>query len=137
MAVLIDSSVLIEAERGRLDIERHVAMRTDERFAISVVSASELLHGVHRAASPAIAARRSEYAEAIISRFPIVTIDLPTARMHALVLARLRSAGVTVGSHDLWLAATCLAHGLAIVTADAREFMRVPDLVVEVWSPTT
>jgi len=30
MAVLIDASILIEAERGRLQLEPHVAARQDE-----------------------------------------------------------------------------------------------------------
>jgi tRNA(fMet)-specific endonuclease VapC len=38
-----------------------------------------------------------------------------------------------IGAHDLWLAATCLARGLTTVTANVREFTRVPGLVVEVW----
>jgi hypothetical protein len=32
MAVLIDASILIESERGRLDLERHVAQRQQEEF---------------------------------------------------------------------------------------------------------
>jgi tRNA(fMet)-specific endonuclease VapC len=36
-----------------------------------------------------------------------------------------------IGPHDLWLAATCIAHGLTMVTANAREFDRVPGLAVE------
>jgi predicted nucleic acid-binding protein len=134
MALLIDSSILIEAERGGLDIERYVAASRNERFFISVISASELLHGVHQAGSPEIAARRAAYVEAVVSRFPVLTIDLPTARTHARIWAQLRSTGSVIGAHDLWLAATCLAHGLAILTANVREFRRVPDLHVEVWA---
>ena len=49
MAVLIDASILIEAERGRLQLESHVARRQDDEAFLSVITASELLHGVHRA----------------------------------------------------------------------------------------
>ena len=45
MAVFIDASILIEAERGRLDLEQHVAQRQEEEFFLSVITASELLHG--------------------------------------------------------------------------------------------
>lgn len=48
MAVLIDTSILIEHERGRLDLERHLLPRREEAFFLSVVTASELLHGVHQ-----------------------------------------------------------------------------------------
>ena len=48
MAVLIDASILIEAERGRLKLEPHVERHGEEEAFLSVVTASELLHGVHR-----------------------------------------------------------------------------------------
>ena len=44
MAVLIDASILIEAERGRLGLAQHVAQRQEEEFFLSVITASELLH---------------------------------------------------------------------------------------------
>lgn len=42
--------------------------------------------------------------------------------------------GQLIGAHDLWLAATCLSRGLTMVTANTREFDRVPGLLVETWS---
>ena len=51
---MIDASILIEAERGRLDLEPYVAQRQDEEFFLSVITASELLHGVHRAVRPEV-----------------------------------------------------------------------------------
>jgi predicted nucleic acid-binding protein len=38
-----------------------------------------------------------------------------------------------IGAHDLWLAASCGAHGLKMVTANVREFAPVPGLQVESW----
>jgi tRNA(fMet)-specific endonuclease VapC len=134
MAVLIDASILIEAERGRLHLEPHVARHEDEETFLSVITASELLHGVHRAAQPDIRAKRSAFVEGILERFPVLPVDLAAARAHARLWAELRQAGTMVGPHDLWLAATCVAHGLTMVTANAREFERVAGLDVEVWS---
>lgn len=133
MAVLIDASILIEYERGRLDLERHLSQRQQEEFFLSVVTASELLHGVHRAVQPEVRARRSAFAEALLERFPLLPIDLATARAHAQVWAELAAAGQMIGPNDLWLAATGLAHGLTMVTANIRELARVPGLAVEVW----
>ena len=134
MAVLIDASILIEAERGRLDLEPHVARRPDDESFLSVITASELLHGVHRATQPQQRARRSAFVESILERFPLLQVDLATARAHAQVWAELAKAGTLIGPHDLWLAATCIAHGLTMVTANIREFERVPGLQVETWS---
>jgi tRNA(fMet)-specific endonuclease VapC len=134
MAVLIDASILIEAERGRLELEPHVARRHDEESFLSVITASELLHGVHRATQPDVRAKRSAFVEGILERFPLLSVDLACARAHAQIWAELRKAGTIIGPHDLWLAATCVAHGLTMVTANIREFERVPGLTVEVWS---
>jgi len=133
VAVLIDASILIEYERGRLSLERYLAHRQQEAFFLSVVTASELLHGVRRAVQPEVRTRRSAFVEALLERFPLLPVDLATARAHAQVWAELAAAGTLIGAHDLWLAATCVAHGLTMVTANVREFSRVPGLTVEVW----
>jgi tRNA(fMet)-specific endonuclease VapC len=133
VGVLIDSSVLIGQERGRLDLESRLAGRGDEGFFLSVVTASELLHGIHRAKDSAIRARRSAFVEAVLARFPILEIDLATARAHARLGADLMASGTLIGPNDLWLAAACIAHGLSIATGNVREFNRVPGLRVETW----
>jgi tRNA(fMet)-specific endonuclease VapC len=133
VGVLIDASVLIEHERGLSDIGPHLANRTGEEFFLSVVTASELLHGVHRARDASTLTRRSAWVEALLERFALLSVDLPTARAHAQLWAELASTGRMIGPHDLWLAAACLAHGLVLVTANVREFQRVPGLVWENW----
>ncbi|PKQ15127.1 MAG: VapC toxin family PIN domain ribonuclease [Actinobacteria bacterium HGW-Actinobacteria-7] len=134
MGVLIDSSILIEGERGRLDLAAHIAHREDEELFVSVITASELLHGVHRAASPEQRANRSAFVEWVLERVSVLDVDLATARAHARIGADLRAAGTPIGKHDSWLAAVCIAHGLSMVTANVREFERVPGLSVETWT---
>ena len=114
-------------------MERHLAQRQQDEFYLSVVTASELLHGVNRAVQSGVWTKRSALVEALLERFPLLPIDLATARAHAQVWAELTAAGKMIGPNDLWLAATCLAHGLTMVTANVREFTRVPGLMVEVW----
>jgi len=128
---LIDTSVLIEFERGRLNLEPYLSGRGQEEFFLSMITASELLHGVHRAVDSQIRMKRSVFVEALLERFPLLPVDLAIARTHAQVWADLAGAGKMIGPNDLWIAATALAHGLTMVTADVREFDRVPGLVVE------
>ena len=125
--------MLIDAERGRVDLAAHVARHPDQDAFLSVVTASELLHGVHRAATAAQRARRSAFAEGLLQRFPVLDIDLATARAHARVWADIKAAGSRVGPNDLWLAAAALAHGLTLVTANLRAFDRASGLQVEDW----
>jgi tRNA(fMet)-specific endonuclease VapC len=69
MGVLIDASVLIEHERGRLDLERRLEGREGEEVFLSAITASELLHGVHRAQDATTRARRSALVEATLEAF--------------------------------------------------------------------
>lgn len=131
---MIDASILIEHERGRLDLDANVGGRDADEFFLSVVTASELLHGVHRAPDARTRGRRSAFVETILERFPLLPVDLATARAHARMSADLAAAGSLIGPHDLWLAAACLAHGLSMATANTREFERVPGLTVENWA---
>lgn len=59
-----------------------------------------------------------------------IPITEPVARVHAEVWARLAARGIAIGAHDLWIAATALAHGLGLVTGNAAELGRVPGLRV-------
>ena len=133
MAVLIDTSILIAFERGQLDVPAQVAGREAEEAFLSVISASELLHGAHRAADPGIRARRLAFVEAILARFPVLEIDLEVARAHAALWSDLAGRGEMIGAHDAWIAATCIAHDLTLITGNMREFNRVAGLRVENW----
>ena len=137
MGILIDASILIAHERGTLDIaalvERRITGREEEGLHLSVVTVSELLHGVHRAEDRTRRTRRSAWVESVLDQFPVLPIDMPTARAHAELWAGLSAAGTPVGAHDLWIAATAVSRGLSLATANRREFARVPGLVVEDW----
>ena len=73
MATLIDSSVLIAAERGQLDLVEFFGRLPEEQFALSAITASELLHGVHRATAGKRAARET-YVENLFSRLPVLLV---------------------------------------------------------------
>jgi predicted nucleic acid-binding protein len=133
VGVLIDSNVLIDAERGLVDVAAKVKGREGEEFFISVVTASELLHGVWRAGDAKVRARRAAFVEGVLAGFPVLFIDLAVARAHAQLWAELDAKGSAIGAHDLWLAAVCVAQGHVLVTRNAREFKRVPGLKMETW----
>ena len=134
MGVLIDASVLIDHERRGVDLEERVRGREEETFFLSVVTASELLHGVHRARDPVTRAQRTAFVEGVLGNMPLLPIEIATARMHARLWADLAAEGRLISAHDLWLASACLTHDLALATANVREFRRVPALEVEDWS---
>ena len=133
MGTLIGSSVLIAAERGRLDLEAAFDARADVSFAVAAITASELLHGVHRAATEQQRRRRTAYVEGLLASLPVVPFDLVTARIHANLSAQLAARGITVGAHDLLIGATAVARGDKVATRDVRSFGRIPGLELERW----
>ena len=128
MAVLIDTDLLVDLDRGvaNPDVEKAIG---DENRAISVITVGELLHGVHRATGARRTGRRA-YVEHLLAYLHAIPITERVARVHADVWAQLVSRGQLVGAHDLWIAATALAHGLGVATGNADEFRRIPGLRV-------
>lgn len=133
MGILIDTSILINFERANTDVSAYIQGREKEEAFLSVISASELLHGVHRAATSGIKAKRLAFVEGVLAALPILEVGLETARSHAQLWADLARRGEMIGVHDSWLAATCLAHGLRLATGNLRGFERVPGLDAEEW----
>src|SRR3989337_473669 len=103
MAVLIDTSLLIDRERsGRL-----ANRLSHEDVAISVITVSELLQGVERTSGDQ-RIRRQAVAEQILSAFEPIPITTAVARVHAGIWADLATRGRMIGAHDLWIAATAV-----------------------------
>ncbi|MBS1881343.1 MAG: PIN domain-containing protein [Actinobacteria bacterium] len=127
MAILIDTSVLIDAERRALPIDRRFDADT---AGISVVTASELLHAVHRARDPQVRARRAAFVEGLLAALEPLPVTVPIARAHARIWAELERDGKMIGAHDMWIAATAVSHGMEVATSNTAEFERVPGLAV-------
>jgi tRNA(fMet)-specific endonuclease VapC len=124
---LIDTSVLVDAERGGPAL---ALVPEDDDHALSVITVSELLHGVHRAVDGARRTRRQAFVEHVIAGLEMLPVTTEVARAHAHIWAQLDASGEPVGAHDLWIAATALANGMRVVTSNARELQRVPGLSV-------
>ena len=71
MGFLIDSSVLIAAERGRIAFEAMLTGDLEQQpFAIAAITASELLHGVYRAGDAGRAQKRQRFVDYLLSLLP-------------------------------------------------------------------
>jgi tRNA(fMet)-specific endonuclease VapC len=132
VGTLIDSSVVIAAERRDLQLDAALGANPDEPVGIAAITASELLHGVHRASTRAQRHRRETFVERLLDALPVFPFDLVTARIHASLWASLAAKGVTVGAHDLMIGATAIAAGYRVTTRDRRSFGKIPGLEVVV-----
>ena len=138
MGTLLDTTVFMDLERAVRALPTGTAMAQvsarleeqlgpDEDVGIAAITASELLHGVHRA-TPEHRTRREAFVEAVLTAFPPIAFDLLTARAHARIWAELAAAGIDVGAHDRIVAATAITSGWRVATANTRDFDRITGL---------
>jgi predicted nucleic acid-binding protein len=130
MGLILDTSVLIDGERGQMDLPTLLQPYATEEVGITAITVAELLLGAERAIQPASRMRRAAYAEWIIQTIPVLPFDVRAARRHAELRALLTAQGTMIGAHDLQIAATAVAGGHAVVTRDVADFRRVPGLQV-------
>lgn len=128
MGFLIDTDVLIAAERKLITLRPPNEDLGSETLALAAITASELLHGVYRAQTISERERRSQFIEAVLSEFQVIPFDIEVARIHARLWADLERSGQRIGSHDLMIAATALMLGFGVITLNVREFQRIPNL---------
>lgn len=131
MGIIFDTSVLIAIERSSQHVEGIIQGKEEDLFGISVMTVSELLHGVYRADSEKRRLKRRAYVEKIIEIFPIYPFDLSAARIYAEIWAKLAKRGINVGAHDLIIASTCISIGFSVLTSDIRDYRRIEGLTVE------
>lgn len=138
MGTVLDTTVFIELERAMRGLPAPRAMTEvverlesqlgeDEEVGIAAITASELLHGVHRATDQH-RGRRAAFVEAVLAAFPALPFDLLAARVHARLWAGLAASGADVGAHDRLVAATAMSAGWRVGTANVRHFDRIPGL---------
>jgi hypothetical protein len=107
-----DTSVFIAMESGR-----PIGPLPDE-IAVSAVTAGELELGVLRAADSGTRAVRLRTLSEVRSAYPLLDLDALTASCFARIADGELAAGRRLRRHDVWIAATAMRHGAAVVTQD-------------------
>ena len=121
---IADTSVFIAHESGR-------ALRADalpDRLAVSVITIGELRAGVLAAADVLTRDRRLATLTAALALDP-VPVDTDVAAAWARLRVLLRERGQRMPVNDSWIAATAMAHGVALVTQD-DDYVDLPGLTV-------
>jgi tRNA(fMet)-specific endonuclease VapC len=125
--LILDSTVLIDAERAGRSLNRTIADEDD--VAIAAITAAELLVGVELADASHRAAR-SAFVRSVLDTVPVEDYDIDVSRAHAVLLAHVRRSGRPRGAHDLIIAATALARDRSIVSVDAAAFADLPGVSI-------
>jgi len=130
VGLIFDTTELIRLERSAGIIRELISEAGDVPFGISIVTVSELLHGVERAVSDAIRVRRQAFVEGVLEQVPILPFDMPAARVHARIWAGLAERGEMIGAHDLIIAATAISVDYEVVTSNIKDFSKIDGLKV-------
>lgn len=127
---MLDTNILSEALRnpfGRLSGQ--IEKFRSGLVCTSAIVASEMRYGAAKKGSPALVER----VNATLQQISVLPYDKAAAVHYALIRADLERRGEIIGWGDLFIAAHARSLGLTLVTANVREFTRVPDLKVENW----
>ena len=125
--LILETTFLVDLEREALRGEEGRAWafldrEPETRLCISLVTAGELACG------PRVAGRASW--ERVFQRFDVLAPDGNVAWRYGRTFQYLRGQGLLIGTNDLWIAATALAHEMPVVTRNVVDFQRVPGLEV-------
>ncbi len=135
MGLILDSSVLIDAERQTRPVsDLLAAIRTAFGVAdilVSAVSVIELEHGIWRANTPEIAQRRRIYIEEVFAAIPVQPFTKEMGQLAAKIDVESRQAGVVIPFADLQIGVTAVHLSCAIATRNIRHFRMIPNLVVK------
>jgi len=128
---LIDTDICIYAIKDRYtSVRTRFALNAGE-LAISAVTYGELMHGAEKSDRPE---RSRRIIKDFAMRLDMVDFDHAAAAHFAQIKAHLSKAGKIIGSYDMMIAGTAIAHGLILVTNNTREFSRVDGLRIENWT---
>lgn len=128
---LLDTNICIYiAKRRPPEVLERFEQLAPGVAAISIITWGELLFGAERSV------RRSEalaVLDELRSVLPVLPLGQEAGEHYAAIRADLARRGEPIGNNDLWIASHARAAGLVVVTNNAREFERVPGLLVENW----
>lgn len=97
---------------------------------MSAISVFELRYGT--AKSTRVTANTAKLDE-FLAAIRILPFDEEDGRIAAAIRAELERSGTPIGSYDYLIAAQAARHDLTLVTANVKEFARVPGLRWEDW----
>ena len=133
--ICLDTNAVIDVLNNasslvRLRIHRTIGM--DRPIAISSIVLFELRYGAMKSARPERNVRR--IADFLVGPIAVLPFEPGDAEEAGDIRAAVECAGTSIGPYDLLIAAQARRRGALLVTANTREFARVPGLDIEDWA---
>ncbi len=111
------------------------ALKGGLEVAVSSIVLFELRYGVGKSLRQERNARR--IAELLSSPIQVLDFSAGDAEEAGDIRAALEHVGTPIGSYDILIAAQARRRDAVLVTANTREFRRVPRLKIEDWTTTS
>jgi predicted nucleic acid-binding protein len=120
--IVVDTDVII-------DFFRNISPAADvffklislEKAAITAISVFELYVGVE-------GAQRLRQIEALVQQITILPLNTIEAAMAGRIYTQLKTRGKLVGTHDILIAAICVANNLPLYTKNVAHFSEIKDI---------
>ena len=130
MNYLLDTNVISDLIRNpQGPVARHIASIGETDICTSIVVIAELRYSGAKSGSIRLIKRIN----LILSAIEILPLASPVDQEYAHLRHFLAQQGNPIGPNDLLIAAYALSEHLTVVTANTREFSRVPKLSLENW----
>jgi tRNA(fMet)-specific endonuclease VapC len=126
---LLDTNIMSELMRHPTGRIADRIAQTDRHVYTSIIVVAELKYGIVKSGSRRFAGQLA----AILGGIEVIPFETPADMAYAELRTQLERTGRPIGGNDLLIAAHALALDLTLVTANEREFSRVPNLSIENW----
>ncbi|AFZ24984.1 putative nucleic acid-binding protein, contains PIN domain [Cylindrospermum stagnale PCC 7417] len=127
---LLDTNIISDLVRHPQGLVfQRIATVGEDSVCTNIIVACELRFGAVKSSS----SRLVKQVERILEVFPVLSLESPVDQHYAAIRTHLEQAGTPIGPNDLLIAAHAIALNLTLVTANTREFQRVPALNLDNW----
>jgi tRNA(fMet)-specific endonuclease VapC len=127
IAYVVETDWAVYYLRGRKDIVNRLHEFQSQGIGLAVISLAELYAGVYYSDYPV---RAKKELDNFLSSVTVLGVNEGICRIFGEENARLRRGGQLIEDFDLLIAATCLYHGLKLLTNNRQHFERIEGLEI-------
>lgn len=130
MRFALDTNIVSYLWRGDGIVRARLEGVDPAGVVVPSVVLAELVFGRHN--NPAASAKLEILIQDLRGAYPVIDFNASAADWYGRLRARFKTQPAP--DRDLMIAATCLAHGCALVTHNVKDFERIEELMIVDWA---
>ena len=131
MTYILDTNICIYIMKNKpAQVLQRFKSEIDNGICISSITLAELEYGMQHSSNPI---RNEQALLHFLIPIEILPFDAAAASEYGALRTYLQGLGTPIGPLDMLIAAHAKSEHMTLVTNNVREFIRVPELVVENW----